>query len=53
MGVVIGLGAYSGVKLDEKYPNFAPFFTIVLSLLGIAIGLYLVLKEVIKDSKKK
>jgi len=51
MGVVIGLSAWGGQKLDEKYKNSTPLFTIILSLLGIAAALYLVLKDFMKHDK--
>ncbi len=51
MGVVIGLSAWGGQKLDEKYKNTTPVFTIILSLLGIAAALYLVLKDFMKHGK--
>ena len=52
MGVTIGLGAWGGSKLDEVYQIESKLFTIILSLLGIAAGLYLVLKEIIKMQKE-
>ena len=48
MGVIIGLSAWGGNKLDAYYKNTIPVFTIVLSLLGIGSSLYLVLKDFIK-----
>ena len=48
MGVIIGLFCYGGYKLDEHYKTTTPVFTIILSLLGIAGALYLVLKDFIK-----
>jgi len=48
MAVIIAGGSYGGHKLDEHYQNHTPVFTIVLSLLSIAIALYIVLREVIK-----
>jgi len=46
MGVTIGLGAWFGKWLDEKYANKTPVWTIVFSLLAIGISLYLVIREV-------
>lgn len=48
MGVVIGLSAWGGKKLDLYFQNSSPIFTIVLSLLGIVAALYLALKDFIK-----
>lgn len=51
MAVIIGVSAWGGNKLDLHYKNETPVFTIVLSLLGIAVALYIVLKDVIKSNK--
>lgn len=53
MIVVIGLGVYAGVKLDEKYPNKYKLFTIFFSLFAIAIALYSVIRQVTDLSKKQ
>lgn len=46
MGVVIAGFTYLGVFLDEKQKLKTPVWTIVLSLLGVFISLYLIFKEV-------
>ena len=51
MAVIIGGGCYGGHKLDEYYQNKTPVFTIVLSLVAIAIAMYIVLKDLIKPNK--
>lgn len=53
MGVLIALGVFGGVKLD-KWLDKSPLFTIVCSLLGVFIAMYLMIKDVIRhtDSKK-
>ncbi len=48
MALIIAGGSYGGHKLDEHYGNRTPVFTIVLSLVSIAVALYLVLREVTK-----
>lgn len=50
MGVSIAGFAFLGSWLDEGSEG-KPVWTITLSLLGVFIGLYLVIKEVIKMSK--
>jgi F0F1-type ATP synthase assembly protein I len=50
MGVVIGLGAWSGQLLDEKYKPEKPYWTIALSLLGVFMSLYLLIKQAKKLS---
>ena len=51
MGAVIFLGAYFGQKLDKSSNFEKPVYTIVLSLIGVAAGLYLIIKEVKQISK--
>lgn len=51
MALIIGGGCYGGYKLDEYYKNTTPIFTIILSLLSIALAMYIVLKDFIKPSK--
>lgn len=51
MAVTIGLGAWGGQKLDDYYKNNTPIFTIILSLVGVATAIYLVLKDFIKHEK--
>ena len=46
MAATIFIGAYIGIKLDEKYPNESNIFTIVFTLLFIFAALYLVIKQV-------
>lgn len=51
MAVIIGGGCYGGYKLDEYYKNTTPVFTIILSLVSIAIAMYIVLKDFIKPKE--
>ena len=50
--IIIGLGVYAGVKLDENYPNKYSLFTIICSLAAIGIALYSVIKQVTDFSNK-
>lgn len=52
MGVIIALFTWLGTYLDKKQVNETPVWTIVLSLLGVAGSLYLVIKEVRKMDNK-
>lgn len=52
MAIPIALGAWGGKKLDLHFQNSKPVFTVVLSLVGIASGLYLALKDFLKSQKK-
>ena len=51
MGAIIGLGAWGGSSLDSHYHITTKLFTIILTLIGVAASLYLVIKEVINMSK--
>ena len=50
MGVTIGLGAWGGQQLDAKYQTEKPYWSIALSLLGVFISLYLLIKQAKKLS---
>lgn len=45
MGVIIFLGAKGGQWLDEKYSNEGNLYTVVLTLLSVAVSMYLVIKQ--------
>ena len=51
MGVIIGGFAWLGNYLDDSYQNKTAWWTLGLSLFGVAAGMYLMIKEVIKMSK--
>lgn len=52
MGAIIAAGAWFGVWLDDRQGGESKLFTIIFSLLGVAIALYLIIKEVIKMGKE-
>ena len=51
MAILIVGGMYLGEYLDDKFGFEGPWVTICFSLLGVFIGLYIVIREVIKMSK--
>lgn len=51
MGVIIGLFTWLGTYLDAKYNTKTPWWTIGLSLFGVASSLYIMIKEVINMNK--
>jgi hypothetical protein len=46
MVVIIVLGTFGGVKLDEMYPNEYQVFTIICSLTSVGISMYYVVRQV-------
>lgn len=52
MGLIIAIGVFGGIKLD-KWLNISPLFTIVCSLAGIGIALYIALKDFIPSKKSQ
>lgn len=48
MMVIIGLGVFGGVKLDEYLGWKTPVCTLVLSLLSVSAAIYLSIKDFLK-----
>ncbi len=48
MAVIIGLGTYGGIKLDALISIKFPVFTILFSLLSVALAIYVSIKDFIK-----
>lgn len=54
MGAIIGGFTYAGYRIDVRRGHSShPVFTIVLSLTGVAIALYVAIKEVSKLSDEE
>jgi F0F1-type ATP synthase assembly protein I len=51
MAIVLG-GVWVGIKLDDKIQPSFPIFKLVFSLLSVAIAMYVVIKQVLNESKK-
>ncbi|MCH2193822.1 AtpZ/AtpI family protein [Kordia sp.] len=51
MAVVIGLGVYLGMWLDEKYPNKHKLFTVVCSLVFVSLSIWQVIRQLKKFNK--
>ncbi|MGM5629275.1 AtpZ/AtpI family protein [Apibacter raozihei] len=49
--VTILLFAGAGFYMDKKYNNNNPLFIIIFSLLGIGLGLFSVIRQIIKKQK--
>jgi F0F1-type ATP synthase assembly protein I len=53
MVAIILVFVWAGKKIDEKYFQGKDIFVIILSLLGVGISLYLVLKDLKNISRNK
>ena len=49
MLIIIGGGIFLGLKIDAHYNNLNNFFTILFSLLSIAISIYYITSQVTKN----
>ena len=47
MLAIIGIFAWAGIKLDARSSSDSSIYTAILSLLGVIIGIYTVLKDFI------
>lgn len=50
---IIGAGTWGGYKLDQKTDWEIPVFTIVFSLLSVAIAIYVVIRQVNQINKNE
>ncbi len=53
MGAIITGGALLGVWLDGKYNPGGNMYTLICTLSGVVIAMYLIIREVINMSKEK
>lgn len=51
MIVIIAIGTFVGVKLDEKYPNKYGAYSVALSFTSVIIAIVFVIKRIIASSK--
>ena len=48
MVVIIGLGVWGGIKLDQVTHLKFPVFSIVLSLISVVVAIYFVVRDLLK-----
>lgn len=48
MMATIGIGVFGGYKLDQYLEFKTPIFTLILSLLSVAVAIYLAIKDFLK-----
>ena len=52
MGATIYLFTYVGKLLDAKYPQNIKLFTLILSIIGVLVSLYIINKQLKKLNSK-
>lgn len=53
MVLIIGIFVFAGIKLDEHFEFKRPWFTLVLSLVGVVVAMIYMLRAFSRISKKK
>jgi F0F1-type ATP synthase assembly protein I len=53
MAITIFLGVWGGIQLDKKFPKKIPVFTLIFSLLGVVIAIYMVIKDLLRKKTQK
>ena len=48
MAITIFLGVWLGLKADEHWSPETPIFTMVGSLIGVVVAIYMVIRDVMK-----
>ena len=51
MFVIIGVGSFIGIKIDEHFGNINKLWTIILSLSSTIIAMVFVIRRIIANSK--
>jgi geranylgeranyl pyrophosphate synthase len=52
IAIILGF-VWAGKKLDKKFSNGKSTFVIIFSLAGVAIAMYVVIKEFLDTTRKK
>ena len=51
MGITIYLASYVGKKLDTMYPNDRKYFTVILTIFGVFVAIYVIVKQLNRITK--
>jgi hypothetical protein len=51
MAIIITIGSLGGLKLDQWLKLDFPYFTLSLSILSVAIAVYMAIKDVLRINK--
>jgi F0F1-type ATP synthase assembly protein I len=53
MLIIILIGVFGGIKLDQWLNLNFPVFTVILSLLSVAFAIYYAVKDMLKNNNSK
>ena len=48
MTVIILCGVFGGIQLDEKLQNSTPWFTLIFSLVSVALAMFMTIRDLNK-----
>jgi F0F1-type ATP synthase assembly protein I len=48
MAIIIACGVFGGIEVDNYLSNQTPIFTLLFSLLGVGVSMYMVIKDLSK-----
>ena len=48
MAIIIFLGVWGGMKLDQSFQFEKPVMTLICSLLGVVLAVYIVIRDVLR-----
>jgi F0F1-type ATP synthase assembly protein I len=48
MAITIFLGVWGGMKLDQSFQFEKPVMTLICSLLGVVLAVYIVIRDVLR-----
>jgi F0F1-type ATP synthase assembly protein I len=53
MAAIIGVGTFIGYQIDAHYKTEKPLFTAGFSLLSVLVAIFVVIRQLLSNSKKK
>jgi F0F1-type ATP synthase assembly protein I len=49
MAITIFLGVWLGMKADHRWPGKVPLYTLIGSLAGVVLAVYMIIRDVLKN----
>lgn len=51
MLIIILIGVFGGIKLDEKFQFEKPVLTLTFSLLAVCMAMFIVIRDILREKK--